>query len=426
MEKVLDSKTFWFDRTNVHQIQGEWEKIIFSTEKTNRSEAEKSVLNLYTRLGREKPKNIIWCDGPASMNLIQKIIIAGYHIGGPFRSFFNIHHNVLRKVKDDYLAILNRFTNTPIKDIFQGFEISYYESESRTLALLIESAWEEILKCLYQEGMKTDCIKYVVSSLLPEGIDNFSGVIKNGEIFYNRQIDRANDACNTVSESVGNIKNCHIFFGPEFFLEKQSYHYNIMVSSRVASSWAIALDYFSKVFNLHDLGVIFPSSMLIKDCFSLIMFAECALVCERPSNICRERGLLHSETGPAIEFPDGTEYYCYKGVNVPKDVAISSGKDLDPKLLLATKNSEVRKVIINKIGMDRICTELENKVMDSSNGYELISFKWEDDEYRPYLKMKNRTTGLIHVEGVPPYITTVKEALIWRNNGLLNEPLSLT
>ena len=48
--------------------------------------------------------------------------------------------------------------------------------------------------------------------------------------------------------------------------------------------------------------------------------------------------------------------------------------------------------------------------------YELIMFKINEEiGERPYLKMINPSVGIYHVEGVPPSVTTVAEALDSRN-----------
>ena len=81
------------------------------------------------------------------------------------------------------------------------------------------------------------------------------------------------------------------------------------------------------------------------------------------------------------------------------------------------KNAEVRREIVRKIGIERVCQKLNAKVLDKSlNGiYELLNLDLGDGRSRPYLKMRNPSIKTYHLEGVPIEIDTVEKALNWRN-----------
>jgi hypothetical protein len=78
-------------------------------------------------------------------------------------------------------------------------------------------------------------------------------------------------------------------------------------------------------------------------------------------------------------------------------------------------NADVRREIIRKIGAAQLLKVLDYKVIDSFEGYELITFDIGDGRVRPFLKMQNPSMDLTHVEGVRPGISAVKEALCYRN-----------
>jgi len=103
-----------------------------------------------------------------------------------------------------------------------------------------------------------------------------------------------------------------------------------------------------------------------------------------------------------------------------KQIAISNPNDLDSRDLITEPNSEIRRALVNKIGIARVLKDLDAKIIDKVDNYELVDLKLNDNEpnwrHRPYLKMINPSTGDVHIEGVLPNIKSVKEALLWRNN----------
>ena len=98
---------------------------------------------------------------------------------------------------------------------------------------------------------------------------------------------------------------------------------------------------------------------------------------------------------------------------------------LDALQTLKEKNAEVRREGIRKIGIERVCQKLKTKTLDIDGDYELMLLDLGDNRERPYLKMRNPSIGVYHIEGVAPNIKTVDEALNWRN-GTKEKPAILT
>ena len=164
--------------------------------------------------------------------------------------------------------------------------------------------------------------------------------------------------------------------------------------------------------------------------FSLIYPLENFIVfCEKPIKINIKNSILHCDNAPAIQYADDFNIYCLNGVKVTKEIVETSAYDLDPKLVLTEKNAEVRREIVRKIGIERICQKLKTKTIDKWNEYELLELpKIEGMTIKPiYLKMRNPSIGVYHLEGVPPEIKTCKQALAWRCGEVdYIEPIQLT
>jgi hypothetical protein len=157
----------------------------------------------------------------------------------------------------------------------------------------------------------------------------------------------------------------------------------------------------------------------------IIPFKGIAFISEKPSSIKWKNRLLHCEDGLAVSYKDGYGLWCLNGVCVTKEIVLTPHDKLDPKLILKEKNAEVRREIVRKIGIERVCKGLKAKVVDSVGEYELLMLDLGDGRVRPYLKMKNPSVGTYHIEGVHPDCDTVKKALNWRNQ-TEETPVSLT
>jgi hypothetical protein len=139
------------------------------------------------------------------------------------------------------------------------------------------------------------------------------------------------------------------------------------------------------------------------------------IISDRPESIKMKNGVLHCDNAPAIRYTDGFSIWCLNGVSVPQEIIETSAEKLNPELIVKEQNAEVRREIVRKIGIDRVCQKLGARVLDKQGDYELIDINLGENRYRPYLKMKNPSIGVFHIEGVATECKTVQEALKWRN-----------
>ncbi len=153
-----------------------------------------------------------------------------------------------------------------------------------------------------------------------------------------------------------------------------------------------------------DFGLIYP-------------FDDFVVISEKPIEIKQRNFLLHNENGASIKYADGFEVYSLNGVRVSKDLVMTPAEQLDPQLVVKETNVEIRREIVRKIGIERVCQKLEAIILDKQGDYELLNLNLGENRIRPYLKMKNPSVeGVYHIEGVPPEIKTVEGALRWRND----------
>lgn len=144
---------------------------------------------------------------------------------------------------------------------------------------------------------------------------------------------------------------------------------------------------------------------------------EFCLVCDRPRQFSlNDQGRLHAEGKPAIEFRDDSSFYIYHGIHLPEHYGKFHPCQWQPKWLLNEKNIELRRALIQGIGYERICQELQITELDSWKEYTLLHLQNEIDIEPIYLlKMHCPSTRYIHVIRVPPFMHSAREAIAWVN-----------
>jgi internalin A len=156
--------------------------------------------------------------------------------------------------------------------------------------------------------------------------------------------------------------------------------------------------------------------LLFEDCGWIFPFEKICFVCDRPRHLRFDsQNRLHAEGEPAIEFADGWSFYYYHGVRLPEKYAKFHPNQWQSKWLLTEENAEVRRVLIQGIGYDRICQELQAKQIDSWQEYALLQIDKADVEPICLLKMTCPSTGFIHALRVPPNLASAREAIGWVN-----------
>lgn len=165
-------------------------------------------------------------------------------------------------------------------------------------------------------------------------------------------------------------------------------------------------------------------------------FEETCVISERPTAChLNADGRLHCENGPALAFNDeNCQLYSLNGVIVSKWLVETPAEQIDPTEVAKEKNAEVRREIVRKIGVERVCHKLgakvihkideatlkkylkhyPKKIVDALREYELLELKIDGHNWK-YLKMHNPSVPEVwHVEGVDNSVNTVEEALHWR------------
>ena len=159
---------------------------------------------------------------------------------------------------------------------------------------------------------------------------------------------------------------------------------------------------------------------LADNCGWVYLFEGICYVCDRPRILSFDsQQQLHAEGAPAIQFADGFSVYAYHGTRLPEKYGKVHPQQWHSEWLLLEDNAELRRVLIQGIGYDRICQELQAVELDSWQEYTLLKIDSNVDVEAIYLlKMTCPSTEYIHALRVPPDLTSAREAIQWVNWGI--------
>lgn len=134
-----------------------------------------------------------------------------------------------------------------------------------------------------------------------------------------------------------------------------------------------------------------------------------------------ERGNLHNDNSPAF-ISGKDEFYFLHGLQIgDEDIhwLTTPPSQLDPQSILAIRNADLRREMIRKKGIEQVLDGLFHRIIDTQGDYSLLQVLLGDRTSSAcnYLKMLNPSIGCWHIEGVPNNLRTVRDALLWRNNG---------
>ena len=166
---------------------------------------------------------------------------------------------------------------------------------------------------------------------------------------------------------------------------------------------------------------------IVKYCGWIYPLRNICIVCDRPRKLLLDAQYRpHALEQPAIEFVDGYNLYAYHGVRLPEVYGKSNPQEWRSKWILTTENAELRRVLIQEIGYERICQDLQTIEIDNWQEYTLLRIDEEADiEPIFILKMVCPSTGNIHTLRVPPDVNSAKEAVKWINWGIDPEDFSV-
>lgn len=142
------------------------------------------------------------------------------------------------------------------------------------------------------------------------------------------------------------------------------------------------------------------------------LFNECAVICDRSSNIDIEQNVLHNDEGPAIAYSDDVKIFAIGGHVVTEQIVMHP-ETLTLDQIENETDVETRRIMIQRYGVAKYLTETGAKVIDSDRlNLEGSSMRtlMEDNKGHRWLIGTDGSTGRVYYMSAPRDASTCREA----------------
>jgi hypothetical protein len=120
----------------------------------------------------------------------------------------------------------------------------------------------------------------------------------------------------------------------------------------------------------------------------------------------------HREDGPAVQYEDGSGFWCWQGALLHKRFVLHPEK-ITPRKILAERNAETRRAMVERYGgMIKFVCDAKLRVIDRDGENELVRIPIElDNDPFVALKLRCTSTGRLYLLRVHPWETSARAAL---------------
>lgn len=128
-------------------------------------------------------------------------------------------------------------------------------------------------------------------------------------------------------------------------------------------------------------------------------------------------GRLHRADGPALAWPGGTRRWFWNGVEVPRHV-VEEPQRLTVRQVREERNVEVRRVMLERYGAERLLRDLEARPVHADDFGTLYRVDVPGDEPLALVRVVNATpepdgSRKLYFLRVPPSMRTARQAVAW-------------
>jgi hypothetical protein len=177
-------------------------------------------------------------------------------------------------------------------------------------------------------------------------------------------------------------------------------------------------DYFDNEV-LYNLNKIRPLINLSKYVGWWWPFENVVIFTDKPIFVCcDDRGRLHHENRMALEYSDGFGIYSWHGIRVSEQI-IMKPETIRLDQVVKENNQEIRRVMLDRYGWDRVLYDLCASVEHEDNTGKLIStyrlgeYLDGEDEIAKFVLVVDPSTNRKYSLRVPPETKTAREGVAW-------------
>jgi hypothetical protein len=367
------------------EFRSKWIAIGLSIESSDHMCAERAIYRMYESAGLVRPKKIVWCGSPLSQGLTRSIC----------------ESEVGDSVRDSVRASVRASVWDSVRDsVGDSVRASVWDSVGDSVRDSVRaSVWDSV------RASVRDSVRDSVGASVGDSVRASVGDSVRASVWDSVGDSVRDSVGDSVRDSVG------ASVGASVWDSGYGQH---------DASWLAFYEYFRKV-----LGLRVETEKLVghfeqaKSAGWYLPHQHICWVSERHNILQLDaRGRLHSETGPAVGYPDGWSVYAWHGIRVPARV-IEERAQITVKEILTEKNTEVRRVMRNLYGDASFMVDAGAKEIDHSKKHKatLLALQLPGDpvEIR-MMRLTCPSTGSVYFERVPPDVKSAIEGLSWRFN----------
>jgi hypothetical protein len=422
----------WWNRTKgltpkqealIPVIRDKWRAIAFPTEPVDRQKAYEAVKAAYKLIGFQEPE-IVFFDSPyGALKTVLEHLVQQLDNQLVSRLESQLSKGLDNELESELARQLVSQLTIPLKKQLEKQLGSQLGSQlDSQLKSLLDSKWVNHHDSQLKNRLENQRLSQLVrqqesqlnSQLVRRLVNQLNSRIENRQV--NKLLSRLGNLLERQRSSqlvsrLGNLVGRPLF-------------YSNCIQSELWASYGGWLDFCISVLNgAHDpiKWEVFQS--LVSNCGWILPFEKTCLVCARPIQLAFDsEHLLHAEGEYAILFADGYSLYFNHGVVLPRKYGQLHPNQWQAEWIWEENNAELRRTLIQGIGYDRICQELDAIELDYWREYTLLKIDKiiDDIDGEPIylLKMVCPSTGFIHALRVPPGIQSARQAIRWVNWGV--------
>lgn len=353
-------------------------------EPTDRTAAEDACAAIYSRAGLAPPKRFLWCESPLSA-FWAAFLLLGYR--APVRGVLGTTTVPPSSVRFGSTiaqqVIVNM--NSCLEDAFGSDRYSWANQAGALLwdpiyHRLWRGAWKSVLNEIDPDVRVAVYCRWDSSEL---------AALRRGVRQY--VLDQISD----------DIRNCG--------------DVPALVSNKEAVSWRIT-PYYAMLAGLGlDLSPIRELLFVGKHCTWWWPFETTVILAEQPIRIeVNDRLEFHCHDAAALAYRDGWGIYAIHNIRVPARIFLTP-ESISVNEILEERNVEIRRIMIERLGLDRFLTRAEAKIIDvdQDGKRRLYRIALRRDEPIVAVRVQCPSTGQIYFLRVPPNIQTCRQAVAW-------------
>jgi hypothetical protein len=374
-----------------------WVKIGLSTETPSREIQKASIVKAYQCAGRKAPSVFIWTESPLHAVFCCTFLQLDSHV------WKNISKSVWESLRESVSESLRESLRESVSvSVWESFSGSVWDSVSVSVRDSVSGSVRESVSVSVSESLRESVWDSVSVSVW----ESFSG-----SVWDSVSVSVRDSVSVSVRDSVsGSVRN--------------SFSLNLCQCVR-GSHEARILSFYSFVHNelkidCSQLDGLFECA---KNCGWFIPFQDVVIVSPKPQRIktitnSLGNHILHADGEPAIYYCDDFKIYMHQGVRIPEAMGSIPSKDWDPQWFVSEQNVEIKRIIAEALGYEKLFSALGAQRIDSWREYTLYRAENVDVEPLHILQMKCPSTGKLHYERTPPDILSARASATWGNWGL--------